>query len=152
MRKLLFSRIRERKKKKRVKRKENKKRRRRERETNKKEREKREEKEKKKRGKGEKKEKKKEKKKKKEKRERRGGPKTQLSDLALRHYLFKGRHFAGLAAFVVALGCFFRVPERSGLDFRGFRGGLGSVLEAPKTYFSKFFRTSNRHRTNTANP
>ena len=47
-------------------------------------------------------------------------------------------HFAALAAFVVALGAFFGVPERSGVDFGGSWGSPGRVLEAPGPYFSRF--------------
>ena len=48
--------------------------------------------------------------------------------------------FASFAAFVVALARFLSVCGRSGLDFRGFREGLGRVLEPPSTYFSMFCR------------
>ena len=48
-------------------------------------------------------------------------------------------HFAPLAAFVVALGRFFCVPERSGVDFGGSWGSPGRVLEPPGLYFSRFF-------------
>ena len=119
MRKLLFSRIRERKKRKERRAKRIKKGRRREREKKEKEREKREEKEKKKRGKGEKKEKKKEKKKKKEKRERRGGGKTQLSSLGLRHRLVKGRHLGSPGGLGLR---FWQVLGRPGPDFAGLQG------------------------------
>ena len=51
-----------------------------------------------------------------------------------------GRFWALLAAFVVALGWFVCVLERSGLDFGGFRGGPGMVLKAPGPHFLRFFR------------
>ena len=37
------------------------------------------------------------------------------------------------------LGRFFGVLEPSGVDFKGFGEVLGRVLEAPETYFSRFF-------------
>ena len=49
-------------------------------------------------------------------------------------------HLVLLTAFVVVLGCFLCVSGRSGLGFGGSRGGPGSILEAPGTYFSMFFR------------
>ena len=45
-----------------------------------------------------------------------------------------------LALFVVALGRFFCVPERSGVDFGGSWGRPGRVLEAQDVDFSRFFR------------
>ena len=49
-------------------------------------------------------------------------------------------HFVPLAAFVAALGRFWCVLGRSGLDFGGSREGPGMVLERPSTYFSKLLR------------
>ena len=48
-------------------------------------------------------------------------------------------HLAHLAAFVVALGCFLKVLDRSGVDFGEFQESLGGVLEVPGRYFSSFF-------------
>ena len=50
-------------------------------------------------------------------------------------------HFAGLAAFVVALGRFLSVLGCSGLDFGRVWGVPGMVLEVHNHHFSKFFRT-----------
>ena len=50
-------------------------------------------------------------------------------------------HFAGLAAFVVALGRFLSVLGCSGLDFGKVWGVPGMVLEVQNHHFSKFFRT-----------
>ena len=44
-----------------------------------------------------------------------------------------------LAAFVVALGRFWYVLERPGIDFGGSWEGLGRVLEPPNLYFARFF-------------
>ena len=51
-------------------------------------------------------------------------------------------HLAHLAAFVVALGWFFWVLDRSGVDFGGFQEGLGTVLEVPEphSFFDIFLR------------
>ena len=48
--------------------------------------------------------------------------------------------FAHLAAFLVACGRFFCVLGRSGLDFRGFLGTPGKVLDVPRPRFSRFLR------------
>ena len=45
-----------------------------------------------------------------------------------------------LAAFVVALGFFLCVLNRSGLDFGGFWEGRGKVLDVPGAYFLRFLR------------
>ena len=50
-----------------------------------------------------------------------------------------GRFLALLAAFVVALGWFLGVLDRSGLDFGGFGEVPGMVLKAPGLHFLRFF-------------
>ena len=47
--------------------------------------------------------------------------------------------FCVLAAFVVVSGRFFRILERSMVDFGGVKDAPGRVLEAPTAYFSTFF-------------
>ena len=61
-----------------------------------------------------------------------------------RHFSLLGAswaHLVPLAAFVVALGRFWCVLERPGLDFGGSREGPGRVLEPPNVYFARFFGT-----------
>ena len=48
--------------------------------------------------------------------------------------------FCVLAAFVLVLGRFFCVLERSRIDFGGSWGHLGKVWEVPRAYFSMFLR------------
>ena len=69
-----------------------------------------------------------------------------------RHFSLLGAswaHFERLAAFVVALGRFFDLPEPFGLEFWRFWGGLGSifggfgeVLEVQNIDFSRFWRAT----------
>ena len=51
-----------------------------------------------------------------------------------------GRFLALLAAFVVALGWFWCVLDRSGLGFEGFGEVPGMVLKAPGPHFLRFPR------------
>ena len=48
--------------------------------------------------------------------------------------------FCVLAAFVLVLGRFFCVLERSRVDFGGSWGRPGKVWEVPRAYFSMFLR------------
>ena len=47
--------------------------------------------------------------------------------------------FCVLAAFVLVLGRFFCILERSTVDFGGVKDAPGRILEAPTAYFSIFF-------------
>ena len=61
-----------------------------------------------------------------------------------RHFSLLGAswaHLVPLAAFVVALGRFWCVLGRPGLDFGGSREGPGRVLEPPNVYVARFFGT-----------
>ena len=64
--------------------------------------------------------------KKKEKREGREGGHTQLQNLTLGRYLYKGRLLIALGRLLAGLGKHLGCWERSGVDFEGLRDGPGN--------------------------